>query len=175
MVCHRGGDDRSRADQGVLPDGHAAENRRIRPNAGTTANPGGETHPTGIATPRPPVVGQCGVRADKDIIFNGEAVPHRHVILNRDAVTNHRATLDVTVLTDVAIPTYHRAGHKMRERPNPCTGTHIVAFHDSGRMDEDVMRSLSSRSHIALSSSRYPANGDTSPQDMPTTSTIALR
>ena len=86
----------------VSSDRDAGQDCRIRPDRGALADPGDGK----LARPLPAawelVIRERGVRADKDVVVEPDAIPQLHAGLDRDSVTHHDVVLDEDVIADVA-------------------------------------------------------------------------
>jgi hypothetical protein len=90
------------ADQGIFPDGDAAEQDRAGANGGAALDQGGNTIPVGfrlqlsifIGCARIQVIGKNHVVTDEDILFQGHAFANETMAGNFTAMADARALLD---------------------------------------------------------------------------------
>lgn len=116
------GDDCSCADQGMLADGHSANDRRVGSDACSAFDQRFAEGVCGVAREGRTGHGHVGEdnrRATKDVVFQGDAFVDGDVVLNFDVVTDINPGADDDVLSNAAPLSDIRAGDNMAEMPDP--------------------------------------------------------
>src|SRR5271165_2024618 len=106
-------DNGTSADEGVVADGHTANDGGIRANRGPLMNIGVYELLAALLdlSAGIEVIRENSIGADKYVISEGNTVPQSHAVLNRDSITDRDVRLDESVIADIAMLTNKRAGH----------------------------------------------------------------
>src|SRR5690606_22321895 len=91
VPCH----DTARRDHGVLANINATYQRRIGADTGAVVDTRGGNLPVAIEGARHLVVGETGIRPDKDVIANFNAMINRHAVLDLAACADFHRMIDI--------------------------------------------------------------------------------
>jgi hypothetical protein len=140
---HVPGDDRPRADQGVLADHAPAHDCGVRADAGTPLDERGEAVLAAVSR-------KCAARrADvceyhrwpaEHIVFERYTFIDGDVVLNLDVITDANARPDDDVLSDAALPTDMDLWQHVAEVPDERPRAYLVAGIDVGGLMNKVVR-----------------------------------
>lgn len=149
-------DDRAGSDHGVVPDGNAAEDGRVRSETCSSADVRGAMILGPI--PRKCRSGRQHIRehdrrSAEDVIFKRDAVIHRDVVLNLHIAADADVRTKHDILPDAAIATDDDTTQDVAEMPDVCSfadidaGVDVRGFvhEDAGGVDRFEQRGLKLR------------------------------
>jgi len=91
-----------------------------------------------LAAPWVHVVGERGIGAHEDVVFERDSVPQLHAGLDRDSVAHADIALDEDAVTYIAVLTDDRSLQDVSEGPNPGPVAHGCRLAEGLRMYEGV-------------------------------------
>ncbi len=137
---HIAPDHRSGADEGILPDGRAAENGGVRADRRPPADQGGLILvATGNLTARVDHVGEHAARSAEDVVLQGHPLVHRNVVLDLHVVPDPHRRHDHHVLPEGTACADDGAGHHVAEVPDPGPCADDGPGVDVGRLMHEVV------------------------------------
>ena len=86
-------DHTANSNHGILADSDAAEDGTAGTDAGPPLDDSGRELPCRVFGMRIAVIGEGHVRADEYIVFQRDAIPYLHTILDGDIITDNRDEL----------------------------------------------------------------------------------
>lgn len=130
--------DTARADHRPSANCHTAADGRIGANTGALTHQRRDL--LGMVDPGPgeQIIGEYRVRADKNVIFEGNPGPNGDAILYDDAISDARARLDEAMITDVTPAPDHGLLHHVRKRPDAGLGADIFRLDNCRGVAEEL-------------------------------------
>ncbi|MOA20784.1 hypothetical protein D3C78_1412480 [compost metagenome] len=121
----------------------AREQCRIRTDAATFLQHSGFVSFRVALGARHPVVGECSIGADEDIVLDHKPLPEKHATFHSDVVADYNSSLDQGVSADVAIAANLRAFEDDRVLPDSGFFANGIGLHIGQRMNTRHLRSAS--------------------------------
>ncbi len=93
-------------DEGLLAHMDTANQRRVGAHSGAFGDTGRDENPisASAARSRTQVIGECGTRADEDVVLELHALPDMNAILHHHAIAQDGAAFDEGMVTEIAVP-----------------------------------------------------------------------
>ena len=84
------------------------------------------------------IIGEYGVRTDKYIIFNREAIPERNSVFHSNSITHCDVLFDKAVIADIAIPTDNNICLHVAKCPDTRTVADLIGGYQSRVMHKVI-------------------------------------
>jgi len=142
MLRHVAGHDRARAHESKLANRDTADNGGVCTN-GCSPPYQCRFKMVGILTqarPRIVIICKHDGWTQEAVVFDGHPVPDQGLVLDSYPIPNRCATLNEDAPAQVAVPTNPGSRHNVSKRPDPCSGSNVFAFTESGFVDKHRAR-----------------------------------
>ncbi len=118
------------ANHGSDANRNAWQDCRICANHGPLLDNNGFCPEVGSITRlRMPIIAECRIRSNEDVVLNPHPIPNLDTAFNCHVITNNHIILDETIGTDIAIFAYFRLRQDDAKLPDPSPLANVLRPH----------------------------------------------